>query len=790
VAIAASGEYYSRANLYSRDRADVAGSADLSNDATGLGRGGLNTNSPTYGGRVRVSIGTGSLAAWQLVLVDLANSTPNQTINGTNPNGYREFENLPGEGSTDPSRFNFRDFTPAIPAVEKAMYYVTGRYKVFGDALQFYGDIMYTKSKQDNGLAPSPFTSSQIQATDGTAGLQLIRNSPWNPFFTGGVGTPARPVLNQLRYRFHPDEIGNRRSFFDRDYYRYVAGANGDFIIKDNGFISHLGYDSGFVYERLDQQRIDTGDATGTALGDEIEAGNFNPFIGQFAPVRGLAPTFTNGVPNVDPVTGAPVLRAYDNAAAAQRASYLGHSFFYERDWLVDAKINAHLFPTLWNGGIDIALGYEHREVQTHTVPDPVQAAGDQLGFNAASNTKFRQETDSYFGELTLPIINSTMNIPFVRSLEIGAAYRFEEFDNFDLFHSNPAVDHITFDNGGTPRVTLRYQPTADITLRASWNQSFRSPQPADLFDPGEQNFPQVFDPLKAVVLQPTGGVRQIGNPDLQPEQTDTWSAGIVWTPKFLPGFTMTADWYQIFTTDLILDNVSFAQIMLTANGLSALANNGEPTLFVSNGPAVQGVVRDQAGNVASIQQAETNNAGRRFVQGLDMTATYEIPTERFGKFTLTGAWNHFFTWKVEGDPALAPGFTNFLGNYNNGTQPLAPGAIPFNKGFLRGEWQWKGFDFVATGNYVGDFEDDPAFILGNTVLGGTIANPDFREHHRVSEYTTLDMQLSYEWVKPTIEAAPTYAKESKDGKGAMQTAAETSSIWQRMLWGTKSPPA
>ena len=47
-------------------------------------------------------------------------------------------------------------------------------------------------------------------------------------------------------------------------------------------------------------------------------------------------------------------------------------------------------------------------------------------------------------------------------------------------------------------------------------------------------------------------------------------------------------------------------------------------------------------------------------------------------------------------------------------------------------------------------------------------------------------MQLSYEFVKPAAEAPPTYAKDAKDSKNVMQTAAETSSIWQRMLWGTK----
>ena len=264
-------------------------------------------------------------------------------------------------------------------------------------------------------------------------------------------------------------------------------------------------------------------------------------------------------------------------------------------------------------------------------MPDPVQVAGDQLGFNQSPLTKYRQEVDSVFGEITIPFVTSTMNIPFVRSFEVSVAYRYEKFDDFDLFHQNPLADHISFDNGGTPRVSLRYQPIADLTLRASWGQSFRSPQPNTLFDPGSQNFPVEFDPLKGVTLQPPSGVDQHGNIGLLPEETDAYSAGVVWTPKFVPGFTMTADMYQLFTTNVIISAADFAQIMLTANGLSGLANGGVPTLFVDN------IVRDAAGNLQEVLNANTNNAGKRLVEGLDVTATYEIPTERFGKFTLLG---------------------------------------------------------------------------------------------------------------------------------------------------------
>ena len=504
--------------------------------------------------------------------------------------------------------------------------------------------------------------------------------------------------------------MGNRRDFFDHDYSRYVAGVKGDFNFKDNGFISHFGYDSGFVHEQFDELVTFFGDAQGTLLGQQIAAGVFNPFIGQNAPSTGTANIYNNtNSAAANFRNGVPIgTRAYDNVAGARAASFIGRGFFYERDWLVDAKINAHLFPNLWNGGIDVALGYEHRETRTNQIPDPVQVAGDQLGFNASPLTKYRQEVDSVFGEITIPFVTSTMNIPFVRSFEFSAAYRFEEFTDFDLFFQNPLTNQISFDNGGTPRLSLRYQPIADLTLRASWGQSFRSPTPSTLFDPGSQNFPQLFDPLRFEVLQPPGGVEQLGNIALQPEETDAYTVGMVWTPKFLPGFTMTADWYQLFTSNVILSAADNAQIILTANGLSGIANGGIPTLFTDL------VNRANAGPFAplvSIDGATTANAGKRLVEGLDVTAVYDVPTERFGEFTFSGGWNHFFIWKAQARSDF--GYTNFLGNYNNGTLPLAPGAIPFNKAFLRLEWQWKGLDFVATGNYIGDFEDDPAFFGG-----------------------------------------------------------------------------
>jgi iron complex outermembrane receptor protein len=783
VSIAAVGEYYSRANLYSRDRYKVAGTGDASNNPTGQGWGGQNTNSPTFSGRVSVasSVTTQTIRPTaggvnifgQLVLLNLSD-------NSITPNDYRRFEplgsavppggTLPGDFTpgTDPSRFNFRAFTPAIPGFEKSMYMVTGRYKIFGDGLQLYGDVMYTHYTQNNGLAGAPFLVNITSA----------RVSDFNPFGNN---------LTQVRYRSQ-QELANRRSFFDKDFYRYVAGVNGDFNIPDNGFISRFGYDAGFVYEKFVQQEIDSGDLRDSFISALTEANLFNPFIGISAPVSGTAPIYNNTNPiGAEFQTGVPIgTAAFNNNVIAADwtnggASYVGHSFFYERDWLADAKFNAHLFPNLWNGGIDLAAGYERRTVNQKQIPDPVQASNDQLGFNQAPLLKFRQEVDSYFFELGIPLVTSSMNVPFVRSLDLDFAWRREEFENTNLLlvQGSPLLTTATFVNEnpdenfkGSPRVSLRYQPIADVTLRASWGQSYRAPSPAENFQPVFQNFPVLSDPVTRTTSQPPNGVYGAGSTDLVPETTDAYSVGIVWTPKFLPGFTMTLDVYQLFTTALILSSASTAQVELT-QGL--VDPDGCGLGLPGLGGVGVGVTRDADGNVDCVD-ALSSNGGKRHVTGMDLTAVYEIPTERWGKFTFSGGWNHFFIWKSQ--PGQGTAFNSFLGNYNNSTLPLAPGAIPWNKGFLRGEWEWHHFDFVATGNYIGDFRDDSAFLV------------EFRnlypgEKRNVPSYITLDMQLSYEFVKPAVEPAP-YVKESKDSKNVMQTEAAVASIWQRILWGTK----
>ncbi|MBA3960332.1 MAG: TonB-dependent receptor [Chthoniobacterales bacterium] len=754
VAIAAAAEYYDRENIYSRDR-EIAKFADQTN------LGGFNNGSPTFAGRVAVA-GRGPL-----VLTDPTNNAPNAA-------SYREFA-----VGTDPATFNFRAFSPSIPGVEKYQYFVTGNYKVLGESLQLYGDLLYAKTKQDNGLAPAPFSVTQARYQNVALGifngrdangrlngsldnsdaaqLAIIRNSPYNPFGDD---------LERLAYRL-VHELNNRRSFYDYDFYRYVAGLKGEFSPRDNAFLSYFGYDTGVVYERSDFLRTDSGDATRGGIYEEIIAGNFNPFIGQSAPLNGTVPTYLNGIP-----TGATA--SYDNSAAAQRASYLGRSFNYSRDFLADAKVNGNLFPKLYQGGFGFNIGAEYRQSRTQQLPDPVQATGDQLGFNQSFPSKYKQEVRSIFGELTIPLITSTLNIPGARSLELAVAYRYEELENRDQLFGTRA----NFDNGGTPRISLRYQPIADLTLRASYGKSFLSPSPTDLFDRSSQAFPFVFDPLIGGATQPPNGVFVSGNPKLTPEKTDTYTAGLVFTPKFLPGFTTTVDFYQVYTRDVILDPFSFAQLAVTANGN---AGGGPGAPFAESIQRTAGPGGPQTGEIISVD-IQSQNASKRLVNGMDVTAAYQLPTQNWGTFTISSGYNYFFTWKAE--PFVGVGSTNFLGDFTSSV-PLAPGAIPYHKGYLRGEWEWKGFDFTATGNYISSFNDDSSAVLAAQVVGGTDTNPQYDIYRRVSDYITLDMQLSYQFKKTET---PGVAADglAKDATAAGAPGADSSTFWERLLSGTR----
>src|SRR5690606_21951341 len=106
------------------------------------------------------------------------------------------------------------------------------------------------------------------------------------------------------------------------------------------------------------------------------------------------------------------------------------------------------------------------------------------------------------------------------------------------------------------PKIALSYRPTDELLIRGSFGQSFLAPNLSYLYTSQVTSFSS--SPL-ADPKRPNDAPRQIqtyggGNPDLQPENTDTYYVGVQWEPRKgkMKGWSFGVDWLQFKQRDLI----------------------------------------------------------------------------------------------------------------------------------------------------------------------------------------------------------------------------------------------
>jgi outer membrane receptor protein involved in Fe transport len=273
-------------------------------------------------------------------------------------------------------------------------------------------------------------------------------------------------------------------------------------------------------------------------------------------------------------------------------------------------------------------------------------------------------------------------------------------------------------------------------------------------------SFVSLFNPGTGSVEIPTNGVIVSGNPDLKPETARIYTAGLVWSPKFVPGIlTLSADYYGIYQKNLVL--FSAPQTIVQAYYSQGLFSN----LITFNPDGSFNQINANAMNVAS-----------RDVEGLDLGLIYQMPRFDWGQLTLNSEWNYTLKYKVQflqGGPS-----TNFLGRYSDpGTGDLSPGAIPYWKGYVDLAYQLGGFGAGLRVNYIGGYRDDPRYIQ--------VSPPE----RKVREYTTLDLRVSYEFKRPEPVGAnnnvtAAYGKDGKETPAPAGTYGKPS-FWSKLLGGT-----
>lgn len=307
-------------------------------------------------------------------------------------------------------------------------------------------------------------------------------------------------------------------------------------------------------------------------------------------------------------------------------------------------------FPTA-SSGLAAVFGVEYRRDELKSIVDTNFASGDGAG-QGGPTLPLSGSTDAFdlFAEMRLPILE---DLPFAKVLAVDAAYRYSDYSS--------GITTDTYKFGG------EWAPVEDVRFRASYQHAVRAPNVIELFaSPGAGLFNLGFDPCDDVnngggVTAGAGGVPaqcigvnpwQVtsgqsdagglnnpagqyngifgGNPNLDPEEANTTTLGVVFTPTFAPGLSVSLDYFKIEVENLI-----------TATGSGVL----DDCYFNNNVAACANIVRNGANgrlwnNAQGVSSVNTNIGGLT-TSGYDINASYGFDIGAMGSlgFALTGTY-------------------------------------------------------------------------------------------------------------------------------------------------------
>ncbi len=512
----------------------------------------------------------------------------------------------------------------------------------------------------------------------------------------------------------------------------------------DKLFGGDWGYDTGFRYSQI--KNVQTG--------DQVSISRFNRILNQADPIFD---------PNSSEYIG--TTTAFNpfgdgSVPIASNAASIAYARAHPKDEDVSklATLDANIYTTnlfeLPAGGVGFAVGGQFRREDLSEQPDELNLAGDIAGNSPVPAVRGGRKSYAFYAEANVPVFSPKNEIPGFHAFDIVASGRYENFRNND---TDVAV----------PKVGGRWQPFDEqLTIRGTWGEGFREPSLEELFSAPISGLKLSHDPMNGGAFEPETNVLVLSNRNLQPEDSSSYTAGIVYTPKYVPGLTLSIDFWGI-RRDGVIGSSPADQVL--ARELAGTLLPGEA------------VERDQGGNITRIV-TQNRNLGEQSADGIDFGILYQRPTP-WGVFTWFTDMTYMYDFRYpEGETAFGLG----LGDGNLVGYTTNPGAS--NEGYYawrvqtRLDWAWRGFDLVATVHYIDGFDELDA---------------DLRPHS-VDSTVRIDLQASYDFTALLpVQNNPVagYAKDAKDvSKGPdgrfsqsadEQTANYTNSFWEHLLRGT-----
>lgn len=367
-------------------------------------------------------------------------------------------------------------------------------------------------------------------------------------------------------------DLGLRDEFAKRDTYRIVGGLRGTF--NDD-----WSYEISANYGRVKEQTTVLGNVVSQRFLLAMDSG-INPATGriqcrsQFDPAAAGVYDDTNAGDVAALTSDIAACVPYNPFGAADNTASRN---YIVQDTVSHAKLEQLVFSgfvsgdlsqlfELPGGPIGFSVGAEYRREDAKFEADPLIQSGRTFLNALQTFDPDYFEVKEAFGELNVPLIK---DVPFIKELTFTGAARISDYRG--------SAGRVFTYNGG-----VQYKPIRDILFRANYGRAVRAPNYTETASPLGQNFaPGFVDPCTPsrlgtgsatraancaadlggllndpnFVALPTYSLEILSgsNPDLTSEKSQSLTVGAVIQPSFIPGLSLTTDYFDIKVNNVIV---------------------------------------------------------------------------------------------------------------------------------------------------------------------------------------------------------------------------------------------
>jgi iron complex outermembrane receptor protein len=618
-----------------------------------------------------------------------------------------------------------REYSQVQPLSEKFSF--TGRFSYrISDNIELYALGSYSHSQVNiKGTPPAirqrqPYGGSPTTASNNpgivlpyfvcAAGVDCVtaadrRLNPNNPYATNLGADAATAAANAARVYYLFGDIANATER-GNEVIRGAIGINGKF---GDGWAFRV--EAVGARDNMELNAFGVINIAGLRKAVNTGAYNFvNPSLNTQAVRDMIAPMVTN--------------RAYTSLAS------------------LDASI-AKTLMTLPGGDLQFAVG---GQIRRETLNNP--GLNPNLGNYA--------NTAAAFGAHTVSAGYFELSAPVFKQLEIDASGRYD--------HYSEGFSHFS------PKVGFKFTPIQQLALRGTYSEGFRAPTFAESNPRSSYPGFVTYQPPAAFVAAHGGSSNPYsqpysvgggfsGNPDLKPETSRSFTAGLIAQPTRWLSFTV--DYYNVKKKDVI---VAGPNAGAARSAYYSVAGNNYPSgaaAAAAGCAAVAAIPGYSCGATDAIDPLNPNalprvlvingpyvNAGYFKTQGLDYSLEARIPITDDVKFISRLDINQILKFNVDFGDGVIRKYAGTIGPYE-----LSSGAgTPRFRGNWQNTLQVGNFSLTATAYYVGRIKQVGADDLGPDA-NGQIDLSCAGSAGEFYGYPTPEAQAKYCYIKSFIYA-------------------------------------